>query len=49
MLLISAVNLLMIVFFKKMGNSVYDRASVHEITDNLTCHDIENIQVSCNK
>ena len=28
-----------------MGNSVYDSASVHEITDNLTSHDIENIQV----
>ena len=33
----------MIVFFKKMGNSVYDSVSIHEITDNLTGHDIENI------
>ena len=39
----------MIVFFKKMGNSVYDSASAHEITDNLTGHDIENIQVTFNK
>ena len=39
----------MIVFLKKMGNSVYDSASVHEITDNLTGYDIENIQVSFNK
>ena len=38
----------MIGFFKKMGYSVYDSASVHEIADNLTGHDIENIQVSFN-
>ena len=38
----------MVVFFKKMGYSVYDSVSVHEITNNLTGHDIENIQVSFN-